>query len=103
MAVSSPHYLHIADLQTKISSDHSALTRTLTENAMSLTASLNNFHTDFAKFVSHRATSGQRELCDLAHKFGDLEDTVKQYVHCLRVAFKPLTEPTVIQTLFFRQ
>ncbi|KAJ7595020.1 hypothetical protein C8J56DRAFT_454931 [Mycena floridula] len=61
-----------------ISAEHARSTWSLAENAVRFMGSLNAFHTEFAKFVSHRATSGQRELRDLASKFGQVEATIKQ-------------------------
>ncbi|KAG5728126.1 hypothetical protein E4T56_gene19240 [Termitomyces sp. T112] len=61
-----------------ISADHAALTRNLVGSAMKFNSSLNTFHMEFLKTVSHGATGGQRELRKLAHKLTDLESSIRQ-------------------------
>ncbi|KNZ79137.1 hypothetical protein J132_01185 [Termitomyces sp. J132] len=59
--------------------DHAALTRNLVGSAMKFNSSLNTFHMEFLKTVSHGATGGQRELRKLAHKLTDLESSIRHY------------------------
>ncbi|KAG5335685.1 hypothetical protein C0989_000727 [Termitomyces sp. Mn162] len=68
-----------------ISADHAALTRNLVGSAMKFNSSLNTFHMEFLKTVSHGATGGQRELRKLAHKLTDLESSIRQV--CTVVGF----------------
>ncbi|KAG5649430.1 hypothetical protein H0H81_003917 [Sphagnurus paluster] len=61
-----------------ISADHASITRNLAGNAMKFNHALNTFHTDFLKFVSERAVTGQRELRELSQKLTELESEVRQ-------------------------
>ncbi|KAK7460877.1 hypothetical protein VKT23_008806 [Stygiomarasmius scandens] len=70
--------IHVLKSYMNISSDHAALTRTLVDKSLQLSSNINNFHTDFAKLASQRASGGQRELQELARKLGELENTVRQ-------------------------
>ncbi|THV05761.1 hypothetical protein K435DRAFT_890403 [Dendrothele bispora CBS 962.96] len=75
--------IHVLRSYMNISSDHAALTRTLVDKSLQLSANINSFHTDLAKLASQRANGSQRELQELARKLTELENTVRQLVMCL--------------------
>jgi hypothetical protein len=75
----------LIDIYTRqISAEQAALTFQLVEKAMHLNSGTSNFHTEIARATSQRASSGQRELQDLAQKIFLLQKNVEKFVqHCV--------------------
>jgi glutamine synthetase type III len=68
----------------QISAEQAALTFQLAEKAIHLNSVMCNFHTEIARATSQRATTGQRELQDLAQKILLLQKNVQKSVQLLR-------------------
>ncbi|KAJ7248613.1 hypothetical protein B0H12DRAFT_1234932 [Mycena haematopus] len=61
----------------KISAEQAAHTFHLVEKVIRLNSGMCNFHTEIARVTSQRASSGQRELQDLAQKILSLQNNVQ--------------------------
>ncbi|TFK31724.1 hypothetical protein BDQ12DRAFT_92884 [Crucibulum laeve] len=61
-----------------ISADHANATTSLLDRALKFNAVLASFHTEFAKFASHRVQTGQKEMRDLSYKIIELQAHVQQ-------------------------
>ncbi|KAJ7846341.1 hypothetical protein B0H14DRAFT_934429 [Mycena olivaceomarginata] len=68
---------HVLQSFMTISAEQAALTFQLVEKAMHLNSGTSNFHTEIARATSQRASSGQRELQDLAQKIFLLQKNVE--------------------------
>ncbi|KAJ7216572.1 hypothetical protein GGX14DRAFT_50825 [Mycena pura] len=69
--------VHVLRSYMTISAEQAALTFQLIEKAVNFNSAASNFHTEIARATSQRASSGQRELQDLAQKMLVLQKTVK--------------------------
>ncbi|KAJ6588461.1 hypothetical protein B0H19DRAFT_207242 [Mycena capillaripes] len=68
---------HVLQSFMTISAEQAALTYQLVEKAIHLNSVMCNFHTEIARATSQRASSGQRELQDLAQKILLLQTNVQ--------------------------
>ncbi|KAJ7821340.1 hypothetical protein B0H13DRAFT_372323 [Mycena leptocephala] len=68
---------HVLQSFMTISAEQAALTFQLAEKAIHLNSVMCNFHTEIARATSQRATTGQRELQDLAQKILLLQKNVQ--------------------------
>ncbi|KAF9485733.1 hypothetical protein BDN70DRAFT_916837 [Pholiota conissans] len=60
-----------------ISAEHAAITGTLTDRIVRLSAQLVAFMTEFTKFANRHAVSGQKEMGDLSQRLAELETHVR--------------------------
>ncbi|KAK7042361.1 tryptophan synthase beta subunit-like PLP-dependent enzyme [Favolaschia claudopus] len=70
---------HVLQSFITISAEQAALTFQLAEKAVHLNSVASNFHTEIARATSQRASSGQRELQDLAQKISVLQTDVQNF------------------------
>ncbi|KAK7019892.1 tryptophan synthase beta subunit-like PLP-dependent enzyme [Favolaschia claudopus] len=70
---------HVLQSFITISAEQAALTFQLAEKAVHLNSVASNFHTEIARASSQRASSGQRELQDLAQKISVLQTDVQNF------------------------
>ncbi|KAJ7031638.1 hypothetical protein C8F04DRAFT_695714 [Mycena alexandri] len=71
---------HVLQSFMTISAEQAALTFQLVQKATALNAMTSKFHTEIARATSQRASSGQRELQDLAQKILMLQNNVQKCV-----------------------
>ncbi|KAJ7164980.1 hypothetical protein C8R46DRAFT_301577 [Mycena filopes] len=87
---------HVLESFMTISSEQAALTFQLVQKTIGLNTTTSNFHTEIARVTSQRASSGQRELQDLAQKISTLQSNVQ---NLYSASFK-LACPDVIYVAF---
>ncbi|KAJ3515614.1 hypothetical protein NLJ89_g1653 [Agrocybe chaxingu] len=77
----SPHQaesLQVLQTYMSISAEQAALSRSLVERVFRLSAQIIAFLTEFTRLATHRATSGRKEMSDLAQRLSELETQMQQ-------------------------
>ncbi|CAA7269934.1 unnamed protein product [Cyclocybe aegerita] len=70
--------LQVLQTYMSISAEQAALSRSLIERVFRLSAQIIAFLTEFTRLATHRATSGQKEMSDLAQRLSELETQMQQ-------------------------